>query len=103
MAGRQRPPLEPDRVYGAFVNANGTAFVLRASASGKCLNLCLHHDEGPQIAVVRNPTVPAERSLRWQGRLWSSNPPAWKREVKQLAFAAIDAALTDSRDAEARP
>lgn len=97
MSRRQRPPLEPGRVYGEFVNANGTVFVLRASASGRRLNLCLHHDEGPQIALVCNPAAPADRFIRWQGRLWSSNPTDRKQEVKRLAFAAVDAALAFSR------
>lgn len=103
MNRRQRPPLEPSRVYGEFVNANGTVFVLRAGTSGRRLNLCLHHDEGPQIAVIGNPTVPADRFLRWQGRLWSSNHAAWKQEVKRLAFATVDAVFADSQDEEARP
>ncbi|THV43025.1 hypothetical protein [Glycomyces buryatensis] len=103
MTRRQRPPLDPGRVYGLFVNAKGTAFVLRASASGRRMNVCLHHDEGPQIAVVCNPTEPGERFIRWQGRLWSSNPEDWKQDVKRLAFESIDAILAASRDAATRP
>jgi hypothetical protein len=102
MARRQRPPLEPGAVYGEFVNANGTVFVFRASRSGHRMHLCLHHDEGPQIAAFCNPTYPPERFIRWQGRLWSSNP-ASGQEVKRLAFAAIDASLGTARDAVTRP
>lgn len=89
----QRPPLEPGRVYGEFVNAGGTTFVLRASGGGERMTVRLHHDEGPEIAVVCRPADPSERLIRWQGRLWSSNPVEWKREFKRLAFASIDAAL----------
>lgn len=103
MARGQRPPLEPGRVYGEFAGASGTVFVLRASPSGRRMSLCLHHDEGPQIAAVCNPTDPVERFIRWQGRLWSSNPASWKQEVKRRAFAAIDAALGSPRNAKARP
>jgi hypothetical protein len=103
MARGQRPPLGPGQVYGEFVNANGTVFVLVAGRSGQRMNLCLHHDEGPQIAVICNPTDPAERFIRWQGRLWSSNPASWKQEVKRLAFAAVEAALAASRDEAAQP
>jgi hypothetical protein len=93
MARPQRPPLKPGVVYGEFANANGTVFVLRAGTSGLRMAVCLHHDEGPQIAVVCNPTAPSERFIRWQGRLWSSNPKHWKDELRTLAFAAVDAAL----------
>jgi hypothetical protein len=103
MTRRQHSPLEPGRVYGEFVNANGSVFVLRASASGQRLNLHLHHDEGPQIAVVCNPTSPADRFIRWQGRLWSSNSAAWKREIKRLAFETADAAFDAAEDTAARP
>ena len=103
MTRRQHPPLDPGRVYGEFVNANGTVFALRASASGRRMLVCLHHDEGPQIAVVCNPADPGERFIRWQGRLWSSNPASWKQEIKRLAFETIDAALAVSRDAAVRP
>jgi hypothetical protein len=102
MVRRQQPPLEPNRVCGGFVNANGTSFVLRASASGRRVEVRLHHDEGPQIAVVCNPADPTGRFIRWQGRLWSSNPVSWKDEVKRLAFARLDAVLTGSPDAGAR-
>ncbi|MFG3342593.1 hypothetical protein [Glycomyces sp. NPDC048151] len=68
MARRERPPLDPGVVYGEFVNANGTVFVLRASRSGLRMEIRLHHDEGAQIAVVCNPTSPTERFIRWQGR-----------------------------------
>jgi hypothetical protein len=103
MARSQRPPLDPGWVYGEFANTNGTVFVLRASTSGRRMDVRLHHDEGAQIAVVCNPTDSAERFIRWQGRLWSSNPASWKQEVKQLAFAAIDAALSSPRGSGARP
>ncbi|MEU6246611.1 hypothetical protein [Glycomyces sp. NPDC047010] len=103
MVRRQQSPLEPNQVYGGFVNANGTAFVLRASASGRRMEVRLHHDEGPQIAVVCNPTDPAARFIRWQGRLWSSNPATWKEEVKRLAFSSLDAVPSDSPEAAARP
>lgn len=103
MARPQRPPLKPGVVYGEFVNANGTDFVLRASKSGLRMAVCLHHDEGPQIAVVCHPTNPSERFIRWQGRLWSSNPTAWKQELKQLAFAAIDTALCSAPNSVGMP
>ncbi|WP_030144299.1 hypothetical protein [Glycomyces sp. NRRL B-16210] len=103
MSRRQRPPLEPGRVYGEFRNANGTAFVLRAAQGGRRMDLCLHHDEGPRIAAVCNPADPSERFIRWQGRLWSSNPAPWKQEIKRLTFAVIDTALKASNDAEAMP
>ena len=103
MARPQRPPLRPGVVYGEFVNANGTEFVLRASKSGLRMTVCLHHDEGPQIAVVCNPTSPPERFIRWQGRLWSSNPADWKQELKRLAFKTIDASLGSACNSVARP
>lgn len=93
MTRRERPPFEPGRVLGGFANAAGTAFVLRASAGGHRIGVRLHHDEGPEIAVVCLPLDPSTRLLRWQGLLWSSNPAEWKQEVKALAFAAIDKAL----------
>ncbi|GAB3997790.1 hypothetical protein GCM10029992_21750 [Glycomyces albus] len=80
MTRRQRTPLEPSRVYDEFVNAGGHRMAVH-----------LHHDEGPQIALVCWPLHPEDRMIRWQGRLWSSNPAEWKQEVKRLAFAAIDA------------
>jgi len=93
MNRRQRPPLEPGRVLGHFVNASGTTFVLRASAGGHRIGVRLHHDEGPEIAVVCLPFDPSARLIRWQGLLWSSNPAEWKQEVRQLAFAAVDSIL----------
>jgi hypothetical protein len=93
MTREQRPPLEPGRVFGHFVNTSGTTFVLRASAGGHRIGVRLHHDEGPEIAIVCLPFVPSARLIRWQGLLWSSNPAEWKQEVKQRAFAAIDAML----------
>lgn len=103
MARPQRPPLKPGVVYGEFVNAKGTEFVLRASTSGRRMIVCLHHDEGPQIAVVCNPTDPTRRFIRWQGRLWSSNPAAWKQEIKQLAFVGVEAGLASAPNSVARP
>lgn len=94
MTRRERPPLKPGRVYGEIVNAAGAAFILRASAGGHRIAIRLHHDEGPEIAVVCWPLEPSRRHLRWQGRLWSSNPVEWKQEVKALAFAAIDSVIT---------
>lgn len=64
MARPQRPLLKPGVVYGEFVNANGTEFVLRASKSGLRMIVCLHHDEGPQIAAVCNPADPTGRFIR---------------------------------------
>lgn len=90
MTRPQRPPLEPGRVLGAFTNAAGATFVLRASAGGHRVGIRLHHGEGPEIAVVCLPLDPSARLIRWQGLLWSSNPAEWKQEVKALAFAAID-------------
>lgn len=101
MTRGERPPLKPGRVYGEFVNAAGTAFVLRASAGGHRIAIRLHHDEGPEIAVVCWPLEPSRRLIRWQGRLWSSNPAEWKQEIKSLAFAAIDS-LRGAPSAETR-
>jgi hypothetical protein len=103
MTGRQRPPLEPGKVYGSFANASGSTFALRASAGGHRVGIRLHHDEGPEIAVVCLPLDPAARLLRWQGLLWSSNPAEWRQEVKDLAFAAIDRVLCGRPGGEARP
>jgi hypothetical protein len=97
---RERPPLEPGKVYGVFVNASGTTFVLRASPGGHRITVRLHHDEGPQFAVVCLPLQPADRVIRWEGLLWSSNPSEWKREVRDLTFASIDAALERLRRSE---
>lgn len=102
MTGRQRPPLEPGRVYGSFGNTSGAVFVLRASAGGHRVGIRLHHDEGPEIAVVCLPLNPAARLIRWQGLLWSSNPAEWRQEVKGLAFAAIDHVLCGHLDRESR-
>ncbi|WP_156926028.1 hypothetical protein [Glycomyces arizonensis] len=103
MTGRNRPPLEPGRVLGHFVNVAGTVFVLRASAGGHRIGVRLHHDEGPEIAIVCLPLDPSARLIRWQGLLWSSNPPEWKQEVRDLAFTAIDAILGGRPGAAARP
>ncbi|MFB9662911.1 hypothetical protein ACFQS3_24765 [Glycomyces mayteni] len=93
MTRGQRPPLEPGRVLGQFVNSSGTTFVLRASAGGHRIGVRLHHGEGPEIAIVRLPFDPSTRLIRWQGLLWSSSPAEWRQEVKHLAFAAVDAML----------
>ncbi|MEU6858476.1 hypothetical protein AB0B28_06345 [Glycomyces sp. NPDC046736] len=103
MARPQRPPLKPGVVYGEFANASGTVFVLRASRSGLRMAVCLHHDEGPQIAVVCNPTDASRRFIRWQSQLWSSNPKDWKDELKALAFAAIDTGLCSAPNSVGMP
>ena len=100
---RPRPPLEPGKVYGAFVSSTGTTFVLRASAGGHRVGVRLHHGDGPEIAVVCLPLDPAQRLIRWQGLLWSSNPSEWKQEVKELAFGTIDRVLCARPTGEARP
>ncbi|MCH7231111.1 hypothetical protein L0U85_09630 [Glycomyces sp. L485] len=99
---RERPPLEPGKVYGTFANASGATFVLRASAGGHRVGVRLHHDEGPEIAVVCLPLDPAQRLIRWQGLLWSSNTNEWKQEVKDLAFGTIDRVLRARPSEEAR-
>lgn len=103
MARRERPPLEPGRVYGSFVNAAGATFVLRASVGGHRIGVRLHHDQGPEIAIVCLPLDPSQRVIRWQGLLWASNPAEWKQDVKARAFAAVDAALGRSGGAGVRP
>ncbi|WP_100444495.1 hypothetical protein [Glycomyces xiaoerkulensis] len=103
MTRRERPPLEPGKVYGTFADASGTTFVLWASAGGHRVGVRLHHDEGPEIAVVCWPFDPTQRLLRWQGLLWSSNPTEWKQEVRDRAFRTIDRVLGARPSGEARP
>ncbi|WP_335991015.1 hypothetical protein [Glycomyces sp. MUSA5-2] len=98
MTRGERPPLEPGRVFGEILNTAGTTFVLRASVGGHRVAVRLHHDEGPEIAVVCWPLEPSRRLMRWQGRLWSSNPAEWKQEIKGLVFAAIDEQFEVARD-----
>lgn len=57
----------------------------------------------PSDPIICNPTDSTERFIRWQGRLWSSNPAEWKQEVKRLAFATIDTALSSARNSVALP
>lgn len=66
------------------------------------MNLCLHHDVGPQIAVLQSDR--SGRAIHQMARPPVVLEPGFLEAGGQaLAFETIDAALGSPQDAEARP